>query len=155
MRGKRAPQRKIQADPVYKNVVVTKFINYVMLHGKRNLAEKAVYEALDHAGKTLKVQPLEVLDKALANVRPSLELRSRRVGGANYSVPVPVAESRQVSLGLKWIIKAARKKEGKDFNAFLAEELMNAYKGEGEAVKTRTDTEKMAEANKAFAHFRW
>lgn len=155
MRGKKAPIRKVQPDAVYGSPVVTRFINYVMLHGKKSVAKKSVYEALEFASKAVKKPPVEVLEVALQNVKPSLEIRSRRVGGANYQVPVPVPEDRQVALGLKWIIKASRKKEGKEFSKFLGEELVNAFKGEGEAVKTRTDTEKMAEANKAFAHFRW
>ncbi len=142
-------------DPVYNSIVVSKFINYAMLDGKRGVSERLIYSALEEAGNQLKKQPLEVLEGALRNVRPTLEIRSRRVGGANYQVPMPIAEDRQVAKALRWIINSARSKEGKDFVQFLATELANAYKGEGEAVKKKQDTEKMAEANKAFAHFRW
>lgn len=155
MRGKKAPQKKMLPDPVYQSGVVTRFINYVMLHGKKSQAQKYVYGALDAASKELKKKPLEILELALKNTRPTLEVRSRRVGGASYQVPVPVADERQVSKALRWIISCARAKEGQDFEKFLTIELVSAYKNEGEAVKKKQDTEKMAEANKAFAHFRW
>lgn len=155
MRGKRASKRKVNKDPKYQSQAVELFINYVMLDGKKNVARDAVYGALESAAKTLKKDEMEVFDQALSNVKPVLEVRSRRVGGANYQIPVPVPEDRQVSLALRWIINSARSKNGKDFKHFLSEELVNAYKGEGDAVKKKEDTEKMAEANKAFAHFRW
>jgi small subunit ribosomal protein S7 len=155
MRGKRAPRRKYEKDPKYDSRIVELFTNYVMLDGKKALARKIVYGALEDAGKKLKKDPLEVLEQALSNVRPILEVRSRRVGGANYQVPVPVPDERQIALALRWIINGARAKEGSDFQTFLTAELVNAYKGEGDAVKKKEDTEKMAEANKAFAHFRW
>jgi small subunit ribosomal protein S7 len=155
MRGKRAPRRKYEKDPKYDSRIVELFTNYVMLDGKKALARKIVYGALEDAGKKLKKDPLEVLEQALSNVRPILEVRSRRVGGANYQVPVPVPDERQIALALRWIINGARSKEGSDFQTFLSTELVNAYKGEGDAVKKKEDTEKMAEANKAFAHFRW
>lgn len=155
MRGKRASKRKVSQDPKYSSEAVELFINYVMLHGKKDVARNSVYKALESAGKTLKKDDLEVLDQALSNVRPVLEVRSRRVGGATYQVPVPVPEGRQVALALRWIIKIARSKKGRDFELILAEELVSAYKGEGDAVKKKEDTEKMAEANKAFAHFKW
>lgn len=155
MRGKRAPLRKVQKDKFYESDVVTKLINYVMLHGKKNVAESAVYGAMDDAAAKLKKKPIEVLAGALDNVKPVLELRSRRVGGATYQVPVPVTEARQVTLALRWIVSVARNRSGKDFKDILSAELMNSFKGEGDAVKKKEDVEKMAEANKAFAHFRW
>ena len=155
MRGKRAPKRNIQPDPVYSSVTVARFINVVLLHGKKSLAERYVYGALQSISDSTKKPPLDVLEVALSNVRPSLEIRSRRVGGANYQVPVPVDERRQEALALRWIVSAARKAKGKDFQVALAEELASAYKGEGQAVKTKQESERMAEANKAFAHFRW
>lgn len=155
MRGKRASKRMIEGDPKYGSVVVAKFINYVMQDGKKILARKFVYESLEEAAKKVDKKPLELLEESLKNVMPSIEVRSRRVGGANYQVPVPVTEARQLSLALRWIIDSARKKKGKAFGEFLSQELIDAYKGEGSAVKKREDVEKMAEANKAFAHFRW
>lgn len=155
MRGKRAPKRTIAPDSVYGSVTVTRLINLVMLHGKKSLAEKYVYGALTSASAALKKTPMEVLDGALSNVKPSLEVRSRRVGGANYQVPVPVEDRRQEALAFRWIVMSARKSKGKDFQVALAEELVSAFKGEGQAVRMKLDTERMAEANKAFAHFRW
>ncbi|MEA3357704.1 MAG: 30S ribosomal protein S7 [Patescibacteria group bacterium] len=155
MRGKRARKRPIVPDSIYNSTVVTRFINYVMLGGKKSLARKLVYGALDDASARLKKKPMEVLDKVLENVKPSIEVRSRRVGGANYQIPIPVNDERQETLALRWIIKASRGKSGKDFHEVLADELVSAFKGEGEAVKTRSDVERMAEANKVFAHFRW
>lgn len=155
MRGKRAPKRDIAPDSVYASVTVTRLINIVLLHGKKTLAEKFVYGALTDASNALKKTPMEVLDGALNNVKPSLEVRSRRVGGANYQVPVPVEDRRQEALAFRWIVTSARKSKGKDFQVALAEELVSAFKGEGQAVRMKQDTERMAEANKAFAHFRW
>lgn len=155
MRGKRAPKRKYDKDPKYESRIVELFTNYIMMDGKKSLARRIVYTSLEEASKKLKKEPLEILEQALSNVRPVLEVRSRRVGGANYQIPVPVPDERQVALGLRWIVNAARSKKGNDFKTFLTNELVSAYKGEGEAVKKKEDTEKMAEANKAFAHFRW
>ncbi len=155
MRGKKAPKRKTKPDRVYESEVIGKFINYVMLHGKKSTAEDMVYSALEDASTKLKKKPPEVLNGALANVKPVLEIRSRRVGGANYQIPMPVPEDRQVSLALRWIVNIARGKKGKEFKEFLADELISAFKGEGAAVKKKEEVEKMAEANKAFAHFRW
>lgn len=155
MRGKRAPRRKYNRDPKYDSRLVELFVNYVMLHGKKALARKIVYGVLEDASKKLKKEPLDILEQALSNVRPILEIRSRRVGGANYQIPVPVQEERQIALALRWMIGAARAKSGADFQTYLTTEVISAYKGEGEAMKKKEDTEKMAEANKAFAHFRW
>ncbi len=155
MRGKRASKRKRKIDPKYNSHTVELLVNYVMADGKKSLARSIVYSSLEDASKKLKKEPVEVLDQALANVMPILEVRSRRVGGANYQIPIPVPEDRQVTLALRWIISVARSKKGKDFKTYLTDELMSAYKGVGEAVKKKEDTERMAEANKAFAHFRW
>lgn len=155
MRGKRASKRQIEPDSVYKSTTVTRFINYVMSGGKKTLARKMVYGAMEQAAEKVKKEPLEMLGTVLSNVKPVLEIRSRRVGGATYQVPMPVSEDRQEALALRWIIGVSRRKKGKDFVKILADELVSAYKGEGDSVKTKIDTEKMAEANKAFAHFRW
>lgn len=155
MRGKRASERKIAPDPVYKSVTVARLINYVMLDGKKSVAAQMVYDAIEKAAAKVKKDPMDLVDGALSNVKPNLEIRSRRVGGANYHVPMPVSESRQETLALRWIVKIARNKKGKEFSEILGDELVAAFKGEGDAVKTKIDTEKMAEANKAFAHFRW
>lgn len=155
MRGKRASKRKRKIDAKYNSHTVELLVNYVMADGKKSLARNIVYSSLEDASKKLKKEPVEVLDQALANVMPILEVRSRRVGGANYQIPIPVPEDRQVTLALRWIISVARSKKGKDFKTYLTDELMSAYKGVGEAVKKKEDTERMAEANKAFAHFRW
>jgi len=140
---------------VYGSTTVTRCINYLMLRGKRGLAEGFVYGALDSAAATLKKKQIEVLDEALANIKPSLEVRSRRVGGASYQVPVAVDENRQEALALRWLVKVVRSKKGKNITELLAAELINACKGEGDAVRMKEETERMAEANKAFAHFRW
>ncbi|MBN2101120.1 30S ribosomal protein S7 [Candidatus Dojkabacteria bacterium] len=155
MRGKKASKRTVEPDSMYGNTSVTRFINKVMLHGKKSLAENFVYSSMKAASEKLKKEPLEVLETALNNVKPALEVRSRRVGGANYQVPMPVPEDRQEALAIRWITDAARSKKGKEFTELLTTEIVNAYKGEGDAVKMKMDTEKMAQANKAFAHFRW
>lgn len=155
MRGKKAPTRKLRPENVYGSETVARLINYTMLHGKKSKARAHVYGAMDDAAAELKKKPMEVLEGALDNVKPALEVRSRRVGGANYQVPMPVEEDRQVALALRWIVKVARGRKGKDYQAILKEELVNAFKGEGEAVRMKEETERMAEANKAFAHFRW
>ncbi|MCC7304474.1 30S ribosomal protein S7 [bacterium] len=156
MRGKKVSlARKTQPDPRYGSATITKFINYMMLDGQKATSTKIVYEALEDAAKTLKVEVKDVMDQVIANVMPKLEVRSRRIGGANYQVPVPVPEHRGVALALKWIATVVREKQGKPVAKFLAEELMAGYKNEGAAVKKREMIEKMAEANKAFAQFKW
>ncbi|MCX6717017.1 MAG: 30S ribosomal protein S7 [Candidatus Taylorbacteria bacterium] len=143
-------------DLVYKNDKIGKLINYVMLSGKKNTARTVVYAAVDQIKEIAKVEnPVEILETALKNVCPLMEVRSRRVGGANYQVPREVRPERQLALGMKWIIEAARGKKGKPMHMKLAEEIIGASKNEGEAVKKRENTHKMAEANKAFAHFAW
>ena len=147
--------RKVpQADRRYTSELVGKFINYVMLDGKKSTAQKVVYDAFEYIKKQRNVEnPLPVFEEAIQNVGPTMEVRSRRVGGANYQVPVPVRPERQVALAMRWILDAARAKSGTPMAKRLGEELVNASKKEGEAMKKRENTHKMAEANKAFAHF--
>lgn len=149
-------RRQPGPDSVYNSVVLAKFINNIMLDGKKETARKIVYGALDIIKeKNTDKEPLEVFEAALKNAGPSTEVRSRRVGGANYQVPVPVRPERQLALAMRWIINGARAKKGKDMKVFLADELLLAASGEGEAVKKKENVHKMAEANKAFAHFAW
>lgn len=146
--------RDIQPDRKYNSVRVQRLINRVMLDGKKQLAERLVYEAMEKAATKLKVEsPLEVLDKALDNVKPNVETRSRRVGGANYQIPFEVRGQRQSHLTLMWFVAAARGRKGMPMADRLANEIMDAYNGTGAAVKKREDTQKMADANRAFAHF--
>ncbi|MDP4007353.1 MAG: 30S ribosomal protein S7 [bacterium] len=154
------PRYKIQKrvpspDLKYSNVQIAKFINHIMTQGKKTAARKIVYGALDIIKEKTKKDPLEVFERALENVAPILEVRSRRVGGATYQVPVQVKEHRKESLATRWIIGAARGKKGKAMQEKLAEELMAAYNREGTAFKKKEDTHRMAEANRAFAHFAW
>jgi small subunit ribosomal protein S7 len=154
MRGKQVTKRVLKADEVYNSQVVTKLINYTMLDGKKMVARKNVYQAIEHLGKETKMKPVEALEKALDNVKPRVEVRSRRVGGSNYMVPVQVPEERQISLALRWIIEAARKGRGSsDFWMSLSRELINAVKNEGSAIKKREEIKRMADANRAFAQF--
>lgn len=154
MRGKQAKKRVIHPDEVYNSEVVSKFINYVMLDGKKETARVIVYKALEDLGARTKSDPVEALEKALNNAKPRIEVRSRRVGGANFQVPVQVNPNRSNALGFKWMIEAARsaRKTG-DFWESLSRELQNAYKNEGSAVKKKEEVHRMAEANKAFAQF--
>ena len=146
----------LSQDLKYKSVKVAKLINYIMLDGKKDVATKVVYGAFETLkGKDGKEDPMVVFDTALKNVAPNMEIRSRRVGGANYQVPVPVRPERQLALALRWIVAAARNKAGKSMEARLVDELRAAAKEEGDAVTKRINTHKMAEANKAFAHFAW
>ena len=143
-------------DPKYNSVVVSKFINMVMFRGKKSISQKLVYGALEILKqKTNEADVIKVFYKALDNVRPHLEVKSRRIGGATYQVPIEVNKARAVSLALRWIRDIAQSKKGKPMEEKLAEELISAYKGEGSAIKKRDDLHKMAEANRAFAHFRW
>ena len=145
-----------EADSVYNSVALSRFINYVMLDGKKETARKIVYGAMDIIKEKVKdKEPLEVFEAALKNAGPSTEVRSRRVGGANYQVPVPVRPERQQALAMRWIINGARGKKGKDMKFFLADELILAASNDGEAVKKKENVHKMADANKAFAHFAW
>ncbi len=155
-RGHRA-KRKIQiGDKKYGNVVISRLINKVMQDGKKSTAEDLVYSALENGAKRVKEEDVNTFfNKAIDNIRPALEIKARRVGGANYSVPMPVSPRRQETLSVRWVVDSARKKSGKNFDVILMDELVAAFGGEGEAMKKKMDTERMAEANKAFAHFRW
>jgi small subunit ribosomal protein S7 len=147
--------RDILPDPKYGNEMLAKFINMVMRSGKKSVAEKIIYGALDQISDKNKGDPLEVLDKALDNVRPMVEVKSRRVGGATYQVPVEVRSVRRTTLAMRWVLDAARKRSEKSMPLRLAGELMDAAESRGAAVKKREDTHRMAEANKAFSHYRW
>ncbi len=153
MRGKKAPRRTLAPDYQYGSADIAKLINMVMQRGKKTVAEKIVYQALDHVSKTIKQDPKKVFHEALKQVGPGVEIRSRRVGGANYQVPFPTSESRKMTLAFRWLIGAARDMKGKPMYLKLAQVLMDGAKGEGAAVKKRMDVHRMAEANKAFAHF--
>lgn len=155
MRKRRAEKRYVEPDPRYNDVVVSRFVNSIMEGGKKNAARKIVYGAFDIVGEKLKEEPLEIFRKAMQNVAPALEVRSRRVGGATYQVPVDVREERRITLAIRWIKNYARARRDKTMAVRLANEILAAYKGEGSSVKKREDTHRMAEANKAFAHFKW
>ena len=153
-RKRKAPVRKVYPDPKFHSEGVSKFINSIMYDGKRSTAEKILYTALEKM-KTKNQDPLKVFNSAVSNVRPNLEVRSRRVGGATYQVPVEVKSSRSQALALRWILDASRKRKNKTMAEKLFYELMDASQNKGSAVKKREDTHKKAESNKAFAHFRW
>ena len=149
-------KNKLVPDEKYNSLKVAKFINHIMLDGRKDAARKVVYGALEIIKEKASVEdPLEIFDKALKNAAPNVEVRSRRVGGANYQVPYEVRKERQQFLGMTWIVNVARGRKGKKMKDILAEELMLAANGEGDAVKKRENTHKMADANKAFAHFAW
>ncbi len=156
MRRKLKTKKPLKPDYKYESDKVTKLINYIMWDGKKSTAEKQVYKALQIIAEKAKVKnPVEIFELALSNTAPNMEVRSKRVGGANYQVPVEVRPSRRSALSMKWIIEAARGKKGAPISEKLADEIISASKNEGEAVKKRENTHKMAEANKAFAHFAW
>ncbi|MEK7463808.1 MAG: 30S ribosomal protein S7 [Patescibacteria group bacterium] len=155
MRRRIKNKHPLKPEPVYESVKVAKLVNYVMDSGKKNAARKIVYDCMTIIKERTKSEPIEVLETALKNTMPAMEVRSRRVGGANYQVPREVRPERQRSLSMKWIVLAARSKKGKPMADKLADEIIAASKNEGEAVKKRENTHKMAEANKAFAHFAW
>lgn len=156
MRRRKAQEKEVLADPKFNSKTVAKFINMVMLEGKKSLAEKMVYGALEIVKKQLNESDvLKIFHKALDNARPRLEVKPRRVGGATYQVPVEVRQERGTSIALRWIRDFAQTKKGRSMRDKLADEIISAYKGEGAAIKKRDDTHKMAESNKAFAHFRW
>ena len=156
MRRRTALRREVSPDPKFNNKTISRFVNMLMEDGKKWNAEKIVYGSLDIvAQKTQKSDPLEVLTKAIDNVRPLLELKSRRVGGATYQIPIEVKGDRGVSLALRWIRNAARGRKGKPMQQRLADEILEAFNGQGTAVKKREEIHKMAEANRAFSHYRW
>ena len=150
-----AAKRITLPDPKYHDDTVAKFINIVMLNGKKSVAEQIVYNAMDQVVEKLKGEPVELLNKALDNVRPMVEVKSRRVGGATYQVPVEVRANRRTTLAMRWIVDSARKRSEKSMQKRLAAELIDATERKGSAVKKREDVHRMAEANKAFAHYRW
>ena len=154
-RKRKAPKKIPIVDPKYKSVIIPKLINSIMLDGKKTIAEKIVYDAIDKIKSKSKDEPLTVFNDAINNVRPTVEVRSRRVGGATYQVPIEVRGSRQGALAHRWIIRAARDRSGRSMSEKLAQELMDASRGQGSAVKRREDLHRMAEANRAFAHYRW
>jgi small subunit ribosomal protein S7 len=154
-RRKQAIKREILPDPKFGNMTLSKFINTVMYDGKKSVAEQIVYGALDRVSEKAKGEPMDMFEKALNNIRPMVEVKSRRVGGANYQVPVEVRSSRSMALAMRWLVDAARSRGEKSMAMRLAGELLDASENRGSAVKKREDTHRMAEANKAFAHFRW
>ena len=170
MRRKAAPKRYLLPDPKYGSELIAKFVNLLMLSGKRSLSERIVYGALETAEKRMKGKavesderdgdsgqpnPIKILNRAINNVRPTVEVKARRVGGATYQVPMEVRHSRGMSLGMRWLIASAKNRNEKDMTARLAAEMVEACEGRGNAVKKRDDTHRMAKANQAFAHYRW
>ena len=155
MRKRQAIKRDVLADPIYNSKMITKLINGIMIGGKKGTAQKILYGALDIVKAKTKQDPIEVLNKAFENIKPALEIRSRRIGGSNYSVPTEVREDRANALTLRWLIQYAKSRNGKGMAENLAAEIIDASNGVGGAVKKREDTHKMAEANKAYAHYRW
>jgi len=155
MKGKKKIKREILTDPIYNRSDLARFINYLMRKGKKNLARKIVYGTLEIIKEKTKKEPLEIFEKAIENARPLLGVRPKRIGGATYQVPVEVKEERGRFLSMSWIIRAAKQKKGKSMREKLAEEIINASNNTGWAVKKKEDTHRMAEANRAFAHFAW
>jgi len=162
MRGKQAPKRKIKPDIKHSSVLVAKFINYIMEDGKKSVAQKILYDAFEEIAKKIKTKKisekqypnaLSVFDQAVKNVTPQLEVRGKRIGGGNYQIPYPVRGERRYFLALHWILTAAKNKKGRPVSLRLADELIGAINNEGDAMKKRTDVQKMAESNRAFAHF--
>ena len=154
-RKKTAPKRIFYPDPKYRSLVLAKFINFVMYDGKKSTAVKIIYNALEQIKNKTKEDPIKIFNDAINNIRPNLEVRSRRVGGATYQVPVEVKTKRSQTLALRWLLDASRKRKNKSMSEKLFNELMDAYQRKGSAIKKREDTHKMAESNKAFAHYRW
>ena len=150
-----APRRDILPDPVYSSVLVSKVINKVLLEGKRSVAERIVYDAMTAAGEKAQTEPLGVLKRAVENIKPALEVKSRRVGGATYQVPIEVKAPRANTLAIRWLVENSRKRREKTMAERLAAELVDANNGVGASVKKRDDVQKTAEGNKAFAHYRW
>ena len=155
MRKRRAVKRDVLADPIYNSKLVTKLINRIMIDGKKGVAQTIFYDAMKIVEEKTGKDPMDVLNKALENIKPALEVKSRRVGGANYQVPIEVRPDRSQALGLRWLVQYARLRGGHSMAENLANELIDAANGTGAAVKKREDTHRMAEANKAFAHYRW
>ena len=154
-RKKKAPKRIFYPDPKYGSVVLAKFINFIMYDGKKTTSEKIIYDALEKIKNKTKEDPIKIFDEAIGNIRPNLEVRSRRVGGATYQVPQEVKTKRSQTLALRWLLEATRKRKNKTMSDKLFQELMDASQKKGSAIKKREDTHRMAESNKAFAHYRW
>ncbi len=155
-RRHRAEKRKTPPDPIYRSQVLAKFINKVMIGGKKSTARRTVYRALEKFAKRVDEEnPLEAFEKAIENAKPQLEVKSRRIGGATYQVPIEIAPARALSLAMRWMIGYSRAKPGKSMEDSLALELTDCYNGQGTTIKKKDDTHRMAEANKAFAHYRW
>lgn len=155
MRRRRAEKREVVPDPKYKSAIVSRFMNIIMMQGKKSKAEHIVYRCFDILAEKTGKPALEVFQKALDNARPLVEIKPRRIGGATYQIPIEVRSERGISIAMRWVRNFARVKKGKPMEIKLADELLDAFKGEGPAVKKKEDTHKMAEANKAFAHYRW
>ena len=154
-RKRKAPQRKIYPDPRFHSEVVSKFINSIMYDGKRSTAEKILYDALDKIKSKNNEDPIKIFNSAISNVKPNLECRSRRVGGATYQVPVEIRPKRRVALAHRWVVEAARSNKGQSIEDSLYTEFLNAVNNTGNAIKKKEDSHRMAEANRAFAHYRW
>ena len=154
-RKRKAPKKIPVLDPKYKSTVIPKLINSIMYDGKKTTAEKIIYEAIDKIKSKTKDEPLEIFNQAINNIRPTVEVRSRRVGGATYQVPVEVKSKRSQALALRWLVDASRKRKNKNMSDKIFNEIYDAYQNRGSAIKKKEDTHKMAESNKAFAHFRW
>ena len=155
MRKRRAVKRDVLPDPIYNSKVVTKVVNAIMLDGKKGTAQTILYKAFDIIKERTNEDPMTIFEKAMENIKPSLEVKSRRVGGSNYQVPIEVSPARSQALALRWLVKYSRERGGKGMAENLANEIIDASNGTGAAVKKREDTHRMAEANKAFAHYRW
>ena len=154
-RKRKAPKRLPVIDPKYKSTIIPKLINSIMLDGKKTIAEKIIYDAIEKIKSKSKDEPLNVFNDAINNIKPSVEVRSRRVGGATYQVPVEVKSKRSQALALRWLVDASRKRKDKKMSDKIFNEIYDAYQNRGSAIKKKEDTHKMAESNKAFAHFRW
>jgi len=154
-RKRRAPKRIVLADIKYKSELISKFMNSIMYDGKKTIAEKIVYDALNKLQSKAKEEPIKIFDTAINNIKPTIEVRSRRVGGATYQVPVEVKQKRSKALAIRWLVNASRKRKDKIMSDKICFELFDAFQGKGSAIKKKEDTHRMAESNKAFAHFRW
>ena len=154
-RKRRAPKRIVLTDTKYKSNLILKFMNSIMYDGKKTIAEKIVYEALDKLQSKSKEEPIKIFNTAINNIKPTIEVRSRRVGGATYQVPVEVKQKRSQALAIRWLIAASKKRKDRIMSDKICFELFDAYQGKGSAIKKKEDTHRMAESNKAFAHFRW
>ena len=154
-RKRRAPKKILVVDPKYKSTIIPKLINSIMYDGKKTMAEKIVYEAMEKIKTKSKDEPINIFNEAIKNIRPTVEVRSRRVGGATYQVPVEVKPNRSQTLAIRWLVGASRKRKDKKMSDKIFNEIYDAYQSRGLAIKKKEDTHKMAESNKAFAHFRW